>query len=160
MKHIYIIRHATAQTPGNLPDIARKLDISAQAELETIGQHIEKNTWKADRILCSEAVRTKETCAILSTYFGTPPANIVYSPLLYNAPFEFYLKVIAEQDKNIHHLAVVGHNPGISHLASYLAKSGKNYNLPTCGLVLLQFKIDNWQEVSMGMGKELDFIIP
>jgi phosphohistidine phosphatase len=55
---------------------------------------------------------------------------------------------------------VVGHNPGISHLATCLGNNGKNYSMPTCSLVHLQFKINRWQELSIGSGQVLDFVIP
>ncbi len=160
MKQLYIIRHATAIQHGAQNDFARTLDVSAKVELEFIGKYIQKKGWKTDTMICSAALRTKETCEQLALHLGIDAGEILQSEELYNAPYESYLKTICKQNNQVQKLTIVGHNPGISHLATFLANNKQNYNLPTCGLVLLQFKIDNWQELSMGSGQVLDFVIP
>ena len=62
---------------------------------------------------------------------------------------------------------VVGHNPGMHELALMLAGSGDTAakksledNLPTAGLAILDFAIDDWNEVAFRRGKLVRFTSP
>jgi phosphohistidine phosphatase len=52
-----------------------------------------------------------------------------------------------------------GHNPGFTQLACYL--SGDNYiEMPTCGVIVLNFKVEEWCRVDHQKGELLEFIKP
>jgi phosphohistidine phosphatase len=62
---------------------------------------------------------------------------------------------------------LVGHNPGIHELALALAGSGdpagRNalaHNLPTSGLAVFDFAIDDWSEVAFRRGRLVLFVSP
>jgi len=64
-------------------------------------------------------------------------------------------------------LMLVGHNPGIHELALALAGSGdpagRNAlagNLPTSGLAVFDFAIDDWSEVAFRRGRLVLFVSP
>jgi phosphohistidine phosphatase len=64
-------------------------------------------------------------------------------------------------------LMVIGHNPGMHELALMLAGSGDaaakkslEHNLPTAGLAVLDFAIDDWNEVAFRRGKLVRFTSP
>ena len=64
-------------------------------------------------------------------------------------------------------LMLVGHNPGMHELALMLAGSGDaaakkslEDNLPTAGLAILDFAIDDWSEVAFRRGKLVRFTSP
>ena len=48
---------------------------------------------------------------------------------------------------HISHLAIVGHNPGLTGLINVLSKQFLE-NLPTCGIVRSTFAVDSWEEIS------------
>jgi phosphohistidine phosphatase len=65
------------------------------------------------------------------------------------------------------HLMVVGHNPGMHELALMLTGSGDaagrqaiSDNLPTSGLLILDFDTDDWNEVAFRRGKLVLFVSP
>ena len=62
------------------------------------------------------------------------------------------------------HVAMIGHNPGISLLASQLVTQPPAHprflHYPTCATAVIDFKIDKWQDVTMRSGQTLDFIVP
>ena len=41
---------------------------------------------------------------------------------------------------------VIGHNPGLTYLVNYFSNI-RLYNLPTTGIVIFDFLIDNWKEI-------------
>ena len=64
-------------------------------------------------------------------------------------------------------LMLVGHNPGMHELALMLAGSGDaaakkalEDNLPTAGLAIFDFAIDDWSEVAFRRGKLVRFTSP
>ena len=64
-------------------------------------------------------------------------------------------------------LMVVGHNPGMHELALVLAGSGDAAgrkaladNLPTSGLAILDFAIDDWADVAFRRGQLVLFVSP
>ena len=64
-------------------------------------------------------------------------------------------------------LMLIGHNPGMHELALMLAGSGDaaakkaiEDNLPTAGLAILDFEIDDWSEVAFRRGKLVRFTSP
>jgi phosphohistidine phosphatase len=64
-------------------------------------------------------------------------------------------------------LMVIGHNPGMHELALMLAGSGDaaakkslEHNLPTAGLAILDFAVDDWHDVAFRRGKLVRFTSP
>jgi phosphohistidine phosphatase len=64
-------------------------------------------------------------------------------------------------------LMLVGHNPGMHELAIVLTGSGDPAgrsalaeNLPTAGLVILDFDIDDWTDIALQRGRLELFVSP
>ena len=51
-------------------------------------------------------------------------------------------------------LFIIGHNNGLSDLASYLIDDF--IDLSTCDFITIQFNINTWQEISKGLGVVID----
>ena len=56
---------------------------------------------------------------------------------------------------------LVGHNPGFTDLANYL-KEADYYisNVPTCGVVAIEFATNQWQAITKNSGRMLFFDYP
>ncbi len=64
-------------------------------------------------------------------------------------------------------LLVIGHNPGLHELALMLAGKGDakatkalSDNLPTSGLAMIDFEIDDWADVGFRKGRLEKFVCP
>ena len=62
---------------------------------------------------------------------------------------------------------VIGHNPGLAHLAAALAPRGDRRALarmrekyPTSGLAVIHLHIDRWEQIEPGAGTLTDFMVP
>jgi phosphohistidine phosphatase len=52
-----------------------------------------------------------------------------------------------------------GHNPGFTYFANLLCDINI-YNIPTAGIVAIDFQVDRWQDTEMGMGDLVFFDYP
>lgn len=146
---IHLVRHAKTD-PNSFSgrDFDRKLLSKGIAQANVLAYFFHEQKIDPGHTYCSEAVRTKETLDILSFTNDLGKINILKE--LYLADREIYLKLIWEQKHN-KDLLIIGHNDGISSLASYLIED--TCYLKTCGYVCIEFSARSWQEISRGTGK-------
>jgi phosphohistidine phosphatase len=78
---------------------------------------------------------------------------------IYEAETPALLNVVNTIDNRYQRAAMFGHNPGFTDFANYLTDANI-HNLPTCGVVLIEFPVDDWNEISNGTGTLLDFDYP
>ena len=122
----------------------------------------------------SRAVRARQTWdiareAIKDAVRGRPPQpQVELLDEIYGAEPAQLLQVIRMAEvSDPERLMLVGHNPGMHELALMLAGSGDaaakkslEDNLPTAGLAILDFAIDDWSEVAFRRGKLVRFTTP
>ncbi|MDN5727224.1 MAG: histidine phosphatase family protein [Propionibacteriales bacterium] len=115
MPTLLLLRHATAVAfaPGR-SDSERPLTDHGHAQAVAVGDLLA--TTHVDRVLCSPAVRTRQTADGLAL-----ACEIELAPALHNAGADTILALISEVDETVGTLLVVGHAPGIPALAQELA---------------------------------------
>lgn len=134
MKTIYFIRHAKSSwTDFSLTDFERPLDQKGQRDAPYMAELLKSLDYHIDKIITSSAVRAKKT----ATFFGLKyQLKIEETKILYHAEPESYLDLITEQAEDVRHLALFGHNPGLTYLANMI-RPGCTDNIPTCGIVIV-----------------------
>ncbi len=76
-------------------------------------------------------------------------------PALYLASLEELTQAIQTVPKDIEHLAIIGHNPGLSQLASFLmAEEHPQFNMNTMELLSYEIK-GNFEALKVGCGELL-----
>ncbi len=156
---LWLIRHADARTGrAGERDFDRDLSEIGNDTAERFGNWLAKHPDRPERIVASDAVRARATAAwgIRCTALGA--AALQLDRRLYNASAETILHVIGETT-DIASLAVVGHNPGMSHLAAALIGSDAPTSLPPLGVVLLETHTD-WSEISPGTATLVSYTHP
>jgi phosphohistidine phosphatase len=121
------MRHATAD-PGDGRDHARELTDRGKDEAHRVGRWLAAEGRVPDRVLCSSALRCRETWQALSAGLGRSVA-IEFDERLYNAPSERLLDSLTDLTATADDaggpegeiVLLIAHNPGISHLAFDLA---------------------------------------
>ena len=78
---------------------------------------------------------------------------------MYDATPEAILAIIKETPAKVQSLLVIAHNPGLHELALMLVASGNvkararlEENLPTAGVVIVDFPFDDWHELRRESG--------
>jgi phosphohistidine phosphatase len=97
-----------------------------------------------------------------------PEPRVELMPELYGADVSQLLETIREASStDPRRLMIVGHNPGMHELALALAGSGDGAarkaladNLPTSGLAVFDFEIDDWTDVAIRRGRLVLFVSP
>jgi phosphohistidine phosphatase len=70
---------------------------------------------------------------------------------MYGASERQLLEIVHALPDSVQHAMVVGHNPGMMMLAERLSAFDES-NLPTCGIVCIDFDIDAWANATAATG--------
>jgi len=171
MRRLMLLRHAkTEHEAPSGRDQDRRLDNRGRHDAAEIGGWIGRHPPFPDLVLVSPAIRAHQTWEIAweTMKYLTPQPQIELVPELYGADPAELLQVIREASgPDPQRLMLVGHNPGMHELALALAGSGdpaaRNAladNLPTSGLAVFDFGIDDWSEVAFRRGRLVLFVNP
>ena len=156
MKTLLLLRHAKAENaaPGS-SDINRSLNERGKKEAQTIGTFIRKQNLRVELVLCSPAVRARETAELVLSA-AEVTADVRFDQRIYEAGPHQLLEVISEVDENKSAVLLVGHNPGMEDLLRAL--TGREEPLATGTLVKIDFSFDVWSRVAADSGS-LELIV-
>ena len=118
MRTLHLLRHAKSSAKENIGDHERPLSRRGREAAQQLGNTLPAAFGALDLILCSSAVRTRETLDLV--FAGLSPRSVVEDEL-YLATRENLiqrLRLLDDRDVNV---MVVGHNPGLHELAIALA---------------------------------------
>ncbi|GAA0301220.1 histidine phosphatase family protein [Kineococcus aurantiacus] len=136
MPTLVVVRHAKAESPVGLQDIARPLADRGKADAVEAGRWLRGSVGGCDLLLTSPARRTEETTARLLDGWGATPV-VVDEERLYEATLGDLLRVVRGLDTERAEatVALVAHNPGVSALVESL--TGEVVQLRTAGIAVL-----------------------
>lgn len=149
MKNLYLLRHADAELLAR-QDKERQLSEAGHAEAEAVAKAFADKAIALDAILCSSAVRTRQTCTHFMQLLDGKPAP-QYMDELYNTDLETYLEVLKGLEDSYGSVLVIGHNPIITELASYL--TGQSCHFSTGVLKYLELNVNSWAKVPSSCAK-------
>ena len=171
MRRLMLLRHA--KTESDAPsgrDQDRRLDNRGRHDAAEIGNFIGRNPPFPSLVLVSHAVRALQTWEIAWEAMKelAPAPEVELTPELYGADVARLLETVRNaQVADPKRLMLVGHNPGMHELALALAGSGDAAardaladNLPTAGLAIIDFEIDDWTDVRIRRGRLELFVSP
>ena len=168
MRRLLLFRHAKAERsdPG-MDDRARKLVERGRKDAAKIGTYMASHALIPDRVMISPAARTQETWKLAAKALKAPPEAALIARL-YDATAQAILGVVRDaHDSRAHSILVVGHNPGLHELALMLIAAGDvearerlREKLPTSGLVIIDFALDDWAKLHARSGRLERFVTP
>ncbi len=160
MKRLTLVRHAKSSwSEAGLPDFERPLNERGKRDAPGMGTRLAAAGFRPDRLVSSPARRARATAKRIAREIGYPRQDIVLEPDLYGAAPDALLAVIHGLPGALEHVALVGHNPGLTELHNRLADVRID-NIPTTGVVQLELAIDDWNEVDEGCARLLAFDYP
>jgi phosphohistidine phosphatase len=167
MLTLSLLRHAKSSwADARLRDIERPLNERGEKAAPRVGAFMARRDLIPDLILCSPAVRTRQTLDLVLPYLKAAP-TVVYEDALYLASPATLLKRIHQVGSRVRHTMLVGHDPGMHLLALELAGSGPDEDLhalaekfPTAGLAVIVFEARSWTKVKAGGGRLELFAAP
>lgn len=167
MRRLILFRHSKADRsqPGER-DIDRALTERGRRDAAQTGAYIASHALTPDRVLLSPARRTQQTWEQAAAALQPAPAASIVERL-YDASGHTVLAAVKEVPASARSVLVVGHNPGLHDLALLLAAAGDvdarerlAEKLPTSGLIVLDFAIDDWTRLHPHSGRLERFVTP
>ncbi|MFL5730504.1 MAG: SixA phosphatase family protein [Cytophagaceae bacterium] len=160
MKNLFLVRHAKSDwsVPGQ-KDFDRELNGRGRSDAPKMGRKLYELESKPDLIIASPAIRARFTAELICEQLKFDTERIIYTEDIYEASVRTLMSVINGVEDKYSRVMIFGHNPGFTYLAEYLTKKEIG-NIPTCGMVNIEFDVDSWKEVSEGTGELKNFIYP
>jgi len=126
-------------------DSERPLTERGRSDAGQVGSELARMNLVPDLVLCSPALRTRQTWDGVAAMLPGPAGEVVYPDALYNGDAKVYLAALSTS-KPVQTAMIVGHNPTMEELAALLAVRGTPEALallergyPTSGLAVFSF---------------------
>jgi len=156
------MRHAKSDYPDGVPDHERPLATRGEREAGQAGEWLRANVGAIDAVLCSSAIRTRQTLANTGVQ-----ARIAFLDELYGAAPGTMIRAINEIPDTNHTLLVVGHEPTVSHVTLGLAGPGSDRDaaehvamkFPTSGIAVLTVP-GSWADLGLEGATLTTFHVP
>ncbi|MDD3303205.1 MAG: histidine phosphatase family protein [Candidatus Gracilibacteria bacterium] len=164
MKTLILIRHAKSDWDNrDIIDFERVLSKRGIKEIEFVGKILKKLDLKTDLILCSSAIRTRETLEGIWQEIDANNKKIEYVKGVYDnhmaLNMDYYLELLGNIDDKNDTVAMVGHNTFITNLLRQI--TGNEYiSMETLGIAIINFDINNWRNISKTRGTLVFFLSP
>ncbi len=144
MKILTLVRHAKSSwKDSSLSDGERPLNKRGEHDAPMMAERIRDHGIRPSLIISSPAARAWMTARLIAEKISYPTEFLQRENKLYLASLDDLLDVVVAQDNGFNSVLVVGHNPGLTNFANFLSP-GLTDNLPTAGVVSVQFDRDDW----------------
>ena len=157
-KSLMLLRHAKSSwADATLEDHDRPLQDKGRRRAAGLAAWLDERGLGCDLVLCSTALRTRQTLDMVLPALGGPVVR--YEPSIYDAEAATLLGLVQHVEDRFERVLIVGHDPGLPSLATLLAMTATGDALerlrrkyPTCALALLTFGDAGWRSVQPRVG--------
>ena len=160
MKNLYIFRHAKAAPEDREGDAERPLTKRGRKAAAEMGEYLAKLAPAPQLVLCSTALRTRETLDEVLPAFDRAP-QLLFEDLLYLASATRLLDRLRRLPEQAESVLLIGHNPGLHQLAAALTSETGTLaeSFPTAALAVLRVP-GRWSALRPHHAKLIDFQTP
>jgi phosphohistidine phosphatase len=160
VKQLYILRHAKSSwDDAGLPDHERPLAPRGEKAAARIAEHLRSEGIAPELVLCSTALRTRQTLAAL---LAALPGDVVVAleDDLYGVGLDGLLARLRDLDDEVGSVLVIGHNPTLHALALALTGRGDRLDrFPTGALAAVAFD-GSWADLGEVEAELESFVVP
>ncbi|NJC21174.1 phosphohistidine phosphatase [Arthrobacter pigmenti] len=121
LKRLMLLRHAKSDWHSDVADHERPLSSRGHRDAPLIGRWMVENDAVPDLILCSTALRARQTCTWVCDELGEKAPTPRLAAELYAASATSMLTVINHVPETATSVLVISHLPGLQNLAMRLA---------------------------------------
>ncbi len=159
-KKIFIVRHGKSDwsTP-DISDIDRPLKPRGVRDAYKMAKLLKQKKEQANLIISSPATRAIHTAIIFSRILQIPEKNILVEYKLYMADSAAIKEYCQNISDDYNEIMIVGHNPGFTSFANKFTPNDIT-NVPTSGLVILDFDCSSWKDIAPEVLKDHFFDYP
>lgn len=159
MKIVSVVRHAKSDWTTGVPDIQRPLNDRGLRNAPLMGRRLVKRAVAPDLMITSPATRAHTTAGLIAAELGYSQDELEIVDELYGADTVIFLEILSGLSDDVSHVMLFGHNPEITNFVNRTANAAIE-NIPTCGIVEIEFPIDSWSEIGRSRGTVVIFDYP
>jgi len=147
-RQLFIVRHGKSDwSDPELRDIDRPLKNRGVRNANSMAVFLKEKGYKPELMISSPAARALNTASIFFRALEMKPDEMIVDERMYHASPGEIMEIIAEIPDKFKSIMIFGHNPSFTQLANIFLTE-HIYNIPTAGVVFLDFAMDKWQEIS------------
>ncbi|MFK7831643.1 MAG: histidine phosphatase family protein [Winogradskyella sp.] len=149
MKTILLVRHGKSSWEHDVTDRERPLKTRGINDVELVANQFFEHQSLPERIFTSPANRALSTCKIFMKTLKMPEISYSIVEELYDFDGQNVINFIKNLSNDLNTVMIFGHNHAFTSISNIF---GDTYidNLPTSGLVKLNFEIDDWKDLKKG----------
>lgn len=157
---VLLVRHGKACSLDAFEkDIDRVLTERGVNDGYKVANKIIEQGIKPDLILTSPATRASHSALIFARAMNTGTGIIRVIDNMYYGSGPKILDKIATLPDEVKIVALFGHNPAISDLTERLTDGATDF-LPTTGVAIINYNIENWKDIHKSNPTDFDFVTP
>jgi len=156
MKTLILVRHGKSSWEYSVGDKDRPLLEKGINDAHLIADKFHEQAIQIDSIFSSPANRALHTAMIFCRQMHYPLDNFRTTEWLYDFSGDEVLHFVKELDNDVNTIMIFGHNHAFTYIANSL---GNTYieNVPTSGLVQIEFDVNDWKSIEKGITKQTIF---
>ncbi|HLF51435.1 histidine phosphatase family protein [Flavobacterium sp.] len=156
MKNLTLIRHAKSSWNAPLHDKDRPLANRGVKDAHLVSANILKHLPKTFIIWSSTAKRAAETAIIFTQNMLCPVESIIFKDELYTFDEKHLEKIVMSCSNDYESVILFGHNEAITNFVNKFGDVSID-NVPTTGVVSINFDTDDWETISKGKTEKVIF---
>jgi phosphohistidine phosphatase len=167
-RRLVLLRHAKSAWP-DVADHERPLAGRGRRAAPAAGRWLRESGYVPDRVVCSTALRARETWQLAEAELGAHPRT-TFEQRVYGASAAELLELARQTPSGVRTLVIVGHEPSMSALTLELARARPGSDgdealervrakFPTAAIAVLAFT-GSWPELAPGRAQLAGFVVP
>ncbi|RMG16749.1 MAG: histidine phosphatase family protein [Planctomycetota bacterium] len=140
-RRLIVLRHAKSSWSTGAPDRERPLNARGRRDAPRVGRALAEQGWIPEQVLCSDALRARETWARMCAAFDPTPRHRCLPELYLAGPAEVG-PLLEDLPDELGCALIVGHNDGWERVVEWL--TGIEIRLTTCNAALLRVAAKDW----------------
>jgi phosphohistidine phosphatase len=151
---LLVLRHGQASNNA-ATDVDRPLTEAGRAAVAALARVVKQ--LDPDLVLCSSAVRTRQTLDQLAL---DPGVDVRIETGIYNADVDQLVEFVRLVDDDIATTLLVGHNPGVQDLVVELTGGERIPGFRPATLAVLELDVGRWWEAAPGTARLVSLHVP
>lgn len=152
MKQLVLVRHAKSSWEHDVNDAQRPLKMRGFNDAALVSKSFGNHVIIPEIIFTSPANRALTTCKIFMKNLGFDDNNLQIKEELYDFGGQNVIDFMKNMDNSYETVMIFGHNHAFTSICNIFGDQFID-NLPTSGLVVIDFDVSDWHKIKKGFTK-------
>ena len=149
MKKLILVRHGKSSWKFDLPDDKRPLKKRGIVDAGLVAEEFKAKSIVPDQVFSSPATRAFTTCKIFIKNLNIDDHDVKIIETLYDFGGENVIDFVKSLPESYNIVMVFGHNHAFTSICNIFGNMFVE-NLPTAGLIAIDFDVNSWQDIKKG----------